>query len=156
MHNLKRNFIQSSGALLLLAKFGFFSHYSIALASVSQWQESWFSSKDLSDTFKKMGVATPSVNKKIVLDTPDTAENGSYVGVRVISPITNTDAIAILVDKNPSVLAGYFEFGDSVNPELATKIKMAETSSVFALVKADNKFFVNNKNVNVVVGGCGS
>ena len=152
----RRNFIKRSGALGVLAKIGFFGISPSARAVVSQWQESWFASNDLSETFKKMGVVSPTSNNNIILNTPDTAENGSYVGVSVKSAIDNTLAIAILVDKNPSVLAGYFEFGNSVIPEIATKIKMAETSNVYALVKSENKFFMNKKNVNVTVGGCGN
>ena len=156
MFGNRRNFIKCSGALGILAKIGFFGFSPKVLAVVGQWQESWFASNNLSETFKKMGVVSPSINSNIILNTPDTAENGSYVGVSVISSIENTFAIAILVDKNPSVLAGYFEFGNSVIPEIATKIKMAETSNVYALVKSDNNFFVNKKNVNVTIGGCGS
>ena len=80
MFDNRRNFIKCSGALSVLAKIGFFGFSPSARAVISQWQESWFASNDLSETFKKMGVVSPSSNNNIILNTPDTAENGSYVG----------------------------------------------------------------------------
>jgi sulfur-oxidizing protein SoxY len=152
----KRDFIKLSGAFGFLAQAGFFGISATTYAKAGRWQQSWFSTRDLSDTFKTMGIDEPTINTSIIVNTPDTAENGAFVGVSVKSSLESTNAIAILVDKNPSVLAGYFEFGDIVNPELATKIKMAETSNVIALVKSNDKYFFNKKNVNVTLGGCGS
>jgi len=38
---------------------------------------------------------------------------------------------------------------------VATRIKMGQTSNVHAVVKADNKFYVATKEVKVTLGGCG-
>jgi sulfur-oxidizing protein SoxY len=35
------------------------------------------------------------------------------------------------------------------------RIKMGQTSDVFAVVKADGKFFVAKKEIKVTLGGCG-
>ena len=32
---------------------------------------------------------------------------------------------------------------------------MGQTSNVFALVKADGKYYVNSKEIKVTLGGCG-
>ena len=85
-----------------------------------------------------------------------TAENGAYVGIGIESSIPNIDAIAFLVDKNPSVLSGYFEIKKLEKLKLGTKIKMAETSDLVALVKAGDQYFMNTRHVKVVLGGCGS
>ena len=121
------------------------------------WQQSWFENgKTINETFLALGVGEPSVDKRVVVQAPDTAENGAYVGISVESLIPNITAVAFLVDKNPSVLAGYFQTKKSDRLKFATKIKMAETSNLVALVKAGDQYFMNTRHVKVVLGGCGS
>ena len=103
-----------------------------------------------------MGVGQPIEDQRVVVQAPDTAENGAYVGVGIESSIPNIDAVAFLVDKNPGVLAGYVEIKKPGQLKLGTKIKMAETSVLVALVKAGETYFMNTKHVKVVLGGCGS
>ena len=110
----------------------------------------------MKETFAALGVEKPVVDQRVVLQAPDTAENGAYVGIGIESSIPNIDAVAFLVDKNPSVLAGYFEMKKLEKLKLGTKIKMAETSDLVALVKADDQYFMNTRHVKVVLGGCGS
>ena len=43
----------------------------------------------------------------------------------------------------------------STLPELQTRVKMAETSNVYAVVKADGKFYYAVKEIKVTLGGCG-
>ena len=57
------------------------------------------------------------------------------------------------VDKNPSVLAGYFETKKSGELKFATKIKMAETSDLVALVKAGDNYFMNTNTYGTDVPG---
>jgi len=63
--------------------------------------------------------------------------------------------MAILVDKNPSALAAQFFIPAGTEPFVTTRIKMGQTSNVYALVKADNKWSVAVKEVKVTLGGCG-
>ena len=39
---------------------------------------------------------------------------------------------------------------------LILKIKMAETSDVYGLVRAGGNYFINKRSVKVVLGGCGN
>ena len=153
----RRAFLINSTTALTLLGLGFFPAGGLAIESVKSWQQSWFENgKSIKETFLALGVSEPTVDKRVVVQAPDTAENGAYVGISVESSIPNITAVAFLVDKNPSVLAGYFETKKSGKLKFATKIKMAETSDLVALVKADDKYFMNTKHVKVVLGGCGS
>ena len=38
---------------------------------------------------------------------------------------------------------------------MSTRIKMGQTSNVYAVVKADGKFYVATKEIKVTLGGCG-
>ena len=57
--------------------------------------------------------------------------------------------------KNPLVLIASFDLGEGMDPFVSTRIKMGETSDVYALVKADNRFFFAKKEIKVTIGGCG-
>ena len=40
-------------------------------------------------------------------------------------------------------------------PAISTRVKMGETSNVYALVKADGKYYLAMKEIKVTLGGCG-
>jgi len=77
------------------------------------------------------------------------------VPVRVTSAIPNTEYMAILVEKNPNPLATAFNLPEGTEANVKTRIKMSETSNVFAMVKADGKWFAASKEIKVTLGGCG-
>ena len=43
----------------------------------------------------------------------------------------------------------------ALTPAISTRVKMAQTSNVYALVKADGKYYVASKEIKVTLGGCG-
>jgi len=92
---------------------------------------------------------------KIKLDVPEIAENGAVVPIGITSNIPKTESIAILVEKNPNMLAAVFDVPAGTDPSLSTRIKMGQSSNVYALVKADGKYFVASKEIKVTLGGCG-
>ena len=71
------------------------------------------------------------------------------------STIPRTESIAILIEKNPNMLAAIFDIPAGTEPSLSTRVKMAQTSNVYALVKAGGKYFVASKEIKVTLGGCG-
>jgi sulfur-oxidizing protein SoxY len=73
----------------------------------------------------------------------------------VESRIPNTQSISLLIEKNPNVLAADFRIPPGTDPWINTRVKMAQTSRVIALVKADGKYYYNAKEVKVTLGGCG-
>ena len=153
----RRSFVTSSSGLFLYIKFVSIGFFLPSTLRASIWKEKWFSTVDLSETLKVMGVKDISRNKKVTISAPDTAENGAYVGVGVNAEIENVDMVAILVEKNPNILSGFFEFNSKVLPEIATKIKMAESSNIITVVKTTNdEYYMEKKFVNVTLGGCGS
>ena len=65
------------------------------------------------------------------------------------------EAIAILAEKNPTPLIANFMFSNGAEPYVITRIKMAETAEVRAIVKAGGKYYSVGKKVEVSLGGCG-
>ena len=153
----RRVFLIDSTTILTLLGLGFLPAGGLFAGKTKSWQRNWFESgKSVKETFLALGVDKPVEDQRVVIQAPDTAENGAYVGIGVESSIPNINAVAFLVEKNPSVLAGYFEIKKSGKLKLGTKIKMAESSDLVALVKAGEEYFMNTRHVKVVLGGCGS
>ena len=124
-------------------------------AIAAEWNKDAFNTKNLADTLKAMGGGTVTDSKDIAMTAPDIAENGAVVPVALTSNIPKTESIAILVEKNPSMLAASFDLSAGTEPMISTRIKMAQTSNVYALVKADGKFYATAKEIKVTLGGCG-
>ena len=142
----------SAGLLALLAGAGLLVSHSAAAAD---WNQAAFEGKSVSDAFKALGTGAPANSTAILLKAPDIAENGAMVPIGIESKIPGTQSIALLVEKNPSPLAAAFEIPDGTEASVTTRLKMAETSNVYALVKANGKYFVAKKEIKVTLGGCG-
>jgi sulfur-oxidizing protein SoxY len=125
----------------------------------SAWAQNWnkaaFETKNTADTVKAMGGSTAAESKDIVITSPDIAENGAVVPFTISSRLPKTESIALLVEKNPNVLAASFNIPAGTEAGVTTRVKMGQTSNVTALVKADGKFYYTTKEVKVTLGGCG-
>jgi len=120
------------------------------------WNKAAFETHSLEETMKALGGGTPAASKDIVFfSTPDIAENGAVVPIGITSNVPKTESIAILIEKNPNMLAAVFDVPPGTEPTLSTRIKMQQTSNVYALVKADGKYHVASKEIKVTLGGCG-
>ncbi|MEY4862765.1 MAG: thiosulfate oxidation carrier protein SoxY [Pseudomonadota bacterium] len=118
-------------------------------------QSKAFQAKTLADTLAALGATGAADSRDIVITAPDIAENGAVVPIAVRSNLAKTEMIALLVEKNPALLAGSYEILAGAEPDVSMRVKMGQSSDVFAVVKADGKFFITRKEVKVTLGGCG-
>jgi sulfur-oxidizing protein SoxY len=154
MNNQRRNVLKSgSGAALLtvLASAGIITP-GMALAD---WNKAAFDAKSMADTLKAIGAGTPIDSKDVQVTGPDIAENGAVVPVGVSSTLPNVTMVAILIEKNPNALSATFTLPEGTEANVQTRVKMGQTSNVYALVKSDGKFFMATKEIKVTLGGCG-
>ena len=121
----------------------------------ADWNKAAFEAKDIAGALKSLGAGTPADNKDLLLKVPDIAENGAVVPVDVVSTIPNTSSISILVEKNPFPLSCQFDFANGAVADVSARLKLAQTSVVKAVAKADGKFYTAQKEVKVTAGGCG-
>lgn len=137
----------------LLAAAGY---WPVAQAQGAGFNRAAFEAKNLAEVLKTLGAAAPVESKDISFNAPDIAENGAVVPLGVSTSLPGVKRILILVEKNPNALAGAFELSDSIEPNVSTRVKMGQTSNVFAVaLTADNKAFFAQKEVKVTLGGCG-
>jgi sulfur-oxidizing protein SoxY len=154
MDGQRREFVKAGGVLGLMVAAGLLTAKE-AQAQQAAWNKAAFEAKSLDDTVKALGGTSAAQSGDISINAPDIAENGAVVPVGVSSKIPNTQGIYILVEKNPNSLAAGFGIPAGTEANVATRIKMGQTSNVHAVVKADNKFYVATKEVKVTLGGCG-
>ena len=125
-------------------------------AAAQAWNKNAFEAKTMDETMKAFGGGAPAQSKDIAfVSTPDIAENGAVVPIGVSSSIPKTESIAILIEKNPNMLAASFDIPAGTDPSVSTRVKMGQSSNVYALVKADGKYYVASKEIKVTLGGCG-
>jgi sulfur-oxidizing protein SoxY len=152
----RRTVLKSGAGVTLLAALAAAGWLKPVAAFAQTWNKAAFDTHGLAETLKALGGIEPAPSNDIVfMQTPEIAENGAVVPVGVMSNIPKTESIAILIDKNPNMLAAVFEIPAGTEPTISTRVKMAQTSSIYAVVRADGKYYVAAKEVKITLGGCG-
>jgi sulfur-oxidizing protein SoxY len=113
-----------------------------------------FDAATLPDVMKALGLAMPAESSEVLISGPDVAENGAVVPFDLAGP-AGTVQMLLLVDKNPGVLAALFNVTPAVEAGFTTRLKMAQTSNVYAVaVAGDGKVGYARKEVKVTLSGC--
>jgi sulfur-oxidizing protein SoxY len=156
MNLQRRKALRTGGGLTLLTLVAAAGWLRPEDALAAEWNKAAFETNSMDATVKALGGSAPAQSKDITFfQTPDIAENGAVVPLGITSNIPKTESIAILVEKNPNMLAAVFDVPAGTEPSLSTRIKMGQSSNVYALVKADGKYYVASKEIKVTLGGCG-
>ena len=155
MNNSRRSMLKATSGTAVMALAAAAGLLKPASAR-ADWNKAAFDTKSLNDAVKALGGSSAAESKDIAIQSPDIAENGAVVPFTISSKVPNTESIALLVEKNPNILAANFGIPSGTEPWVNTRVKMGQTSNVFALVKtSDNKFYMASKEVKVTLGGCG-
>lgn len=151
LNNSKRKFLTQTIATIGLTLAGSLNKL------FAEWREELFSHKDLSSVMSLLTNETnPSESDKINIKAPEIAENGAVVPITVNTTIDNVKNIAIIVDNNPSPLTSSYKINPALEAYVSTRVKMAKTSNIIALVSTtNNEFFTASKGIKVTIGGCG-
>ena len=127
-----------------------------AAAQVAGYPAAAFEVKDMAALMKALGAAAPSESKEITVQGPDIAENGAVVPLGAVTALTGVKRILLLVEKNPNLMAAMFEISDAIEPSLATRVKMGQSSNVYAVAMMnDGRVLYGSKEIKVTLGGCG-
>jgi len=127
-----------------------------ALAAANdKYPEDAFKQKGDADAIKALYGKTAETSDKVKLDAPEIAENGAVVPITVSSTLADVTSISVLVAENPNALAASYKIPAGTLPNVASRLKMAKTTNVIAIVEAGGKLYSTSKEVKVTVGGCG-
>ncbi|MDZ7661554.1 thiosulfate oxidation carrier protein SoxY [Thiohalophilus sp.] len=125
-------------------------------AVMAAWPRRAFETESMETAMNDLfGSAQAQPSDDISIKAPDIAENGAVVPVSVTTVIAGIEEIAIIAEKNGSPLAANFKLASNAKGFVSTRIKMAKTSNVIAVVKAGGKAYSARKEVKVTIGGCG-
>ena len=147
----RRNALKKSAVVAgLLASTGLFPQFAFA------FNKNAFEAKSVADALKALGAGAPVESKDVTVTGPDIAENGSVVPVGVATTLSGVKSMLIMVEKNPATLTAMFNVTDSVDAAFQARVKMGQSSDVYAIaVMNDGKVLFAKKEVKVTLGGCG-
>jgi sulfur-oxidizing protein SoxY len=127
-----------------------------ARAQAAGWPAAAFDAKTMADVMKALGASAPAASAEITVQGPDIAENGAVVPLGAATALKGVKRLALLVEKNPNTLSAVFDFTDAVEPSLSTRVKMSQSSNVFAVAMlGDGRVLFGQKEIKVTLGGCG-
>ncbi len=123
---------------------------------LAEWPEAAFKAESVDDALNALlGSNSHETSDSIKIKAPDIAENGAVVPVTVESDAENISSISIIAAGNQSPLIASFNLGANALGFVSTRIKMAKTAEVIAVVKAGESVMSSAKEVKVTIGGCG-
>ena len=151
----RRDMLSSSFKVAtLLAGIGMLPAF--AQAQAAGYNTAAFDTKTMSELMKALGAGSPTVSKDVTLTGPDIAENGAVVPVGAATALPGVKRMLLLVEKNPSILTAAFDVTDAIEANFSTRVKMGQTSNVFAVaLMNDGKVLFAQKEIKVTLGGCG-
>jgi sulfur-oxidizing protein SoxY len=154
MQTRRKMLSQSATVAAMLAAVGLLP--SAARAQAGGFNKEAFAAKSVAELMKTLGVNAPAESKDVTVTGPDIAENGAVVPVGASTALAGVKSLLVLVEKNPSVLAARFDVTDAVDANISTRVKMGQSSDVYAVAMMnDGKVLFAKKEVKVTLGGCG-
>ena len=123
---------------------------------MAAWPKNAFAAKKaLVAVSRLFGSDSMTETKDIEITAPQLAENGAEVGISVRTKIAKADSITILAENNPTPLAVSFVSKPGKLQFVRTRLKIAKTTNINAVVRSEGKLYVAKFEVKVTKGGCG-
>ncbi|MCG6940018.1 MAG: thiosulfate oxidation carrier protein SoxY [Thiohalocapsa sp.] len=125
-------------------------------AVLADWPAAAFKAEDQASALKDLlGSDAVEASDKVKIKAPDIAENGAVVPVTVEADVEGAKSISIIASGNNTPLIASFDLGENAIPFVSTRIKMAKTADVVAVVQTPDGLLSASKPVKVTIGGCG-
>ena len=112
-----------------------------------------FDAESMPELLRSLG-AKPVTRAEVSLTLPEVVDNGAVVPVSAESRLPGTTEMLLVVDVNPNPVALRLAFAPGTEPYLATRIRMAESGTVYAIVRAAGGLYAAERRAEVKVGGC--
>src|SRR4029453_3095099 len=133
MNSARREALRKGSGITLSALLAAVGWPLPSLARAEDWNKRAFETQSMDETLKALGATPPASSSEVTfVATPDIAENGAVVPIGIQSNVAKTESIAILIEKNPNMLAAVFDIPAETEPVISTRVKMAQTSNVYA------------------------
>ena len=146
----RRELLARVGSLAALACAGWGSARRAHAADL----ERAFDAKSVREALQALG-ANAASELQVVLDSPEVAEDGAVVPVAVDCKLAGAREIFIVAEANPNPLCVHFTLPAGTDAFVSTRVKLASSTDVYAVVRADSGLYWTRGHTKVVVGGCG-
>jgi sulfur-oxidizing protein SoxY len=154
MNLLRRKFLKTASFVGGAVVIG--SSVLVPQRAIGAYNEAAFKARDVNGALSaSLGSDQHSASDAIKLKAPDIAENGAVVPITVSADMGNVSGISIIASGNPQPLTSTYQLSSAAEPYVSTRVKLAKTADVVAVVKADGKLYSATKEVKVTIGGCG-
>ena len=150
----RRALLGNSGrVLMVLAALGLLPAF--AQTQALAYPQRAFDAKTLDELVQALGMAAPIESSAVSISGPDVAENGAAVPLSASATLSGVRRLLLAVEKNPSMLSAVFELTDKVDAQISVRLKMNQSSRVFAVAwMADGRALYAAKDIQVILGGC--
>ncbi len=123
-------------------------------AAIAGYPTKAFLAKETPEALREvLGSADIGESDKIEIEAPHIASDANMVPVRVRSGFANTESISLVVAGNESPFTAHFRLYESQN-FVSTRIRMADTSELLVVVKADGVLYANQRPIRVGRNSC--
>lgn len=127
------------------------------LTTWAAWASDAFNAEKPHDAYKNLFGLTEFIESdEVKLKVPKIAENGGAVPISVKTSMKSVESISLFVKDNPEPLTATFQIPAGTLPDVSTLIRLAQSTTITAVIKADGKLFSKAQEVKVTTGGCGS
>jgi sulfur-oxidizing protein SoxY len=121
----------------------------------AEWPKAAFDARSLEDALKSLyGVSQTAPSGAITIKAQLQAEDGANVPFTVAVNMPNVEALSVYITKNERPLVANLALSGA-SPYISMRMKMSQSSDVFAVVRAGGKLHIAKHNIKVTVGGCG-
>jgi sulfur-oxidizing protein SoxY len=127
-----------------------------ARAQAAAGDEAAFAAGTLARVLDALGASHAPDDTHLTITVPEFVENGAVVPVEVTSHLPGAQSIYIISESNPFPLLAHFSFPDGTEPFIATRIKVAQSCNLYAVVNAGGQIYTAVKPTRVSIGGCGA
>jgi sulfur-oxidizing protein SoxY len=125
-------------------------------AQAASGDERAFAAGTLAQVLEALGATPVADGAHLTITVPGFVENGAIVPVEVASQLPGPQSIYIISESNPYPLVAHVSFPDGTEPFIATRIKVAQSCNLYAVVNAGGQVYTAAAPTRVSIGGCGA
>lgn len=109
----------------------------------------------LAQTMQQLFADSPvEYSDQINIKIPHLAENSAAVPITAAINLAQVEKIWLLVAANPLPLSAHFTLTPAAVPRVSARLKMAKTSEVMVVVRAQQRLYFASQMVKVADNGC--
>lgn len=139
--------------LTLAAKAGLLLPMKVLAA---HWPADAFFATSLDEAMAALfGTEPVQAGSHVQLEAKPIAEDGATVPIRVVTDLPGHLTITLFSVANPTPALGRFELSPRLDRWLDTRVKMADTGELMAVVSAAGRHYSARRRIQVAAGGCG-